>query len=238
MKERSGKTAIAIRHVHFEDLGSFEPLLQAAGYEVAYVEAGSDQIERIDPAEPDILVVLGGPIGAYDERLYPFVLDELLLVERRLLLGLPVLGICLGAQIMARALGARVYAGAQKEIGWSALTLSEAGRYSCIRHLEDARVLHWHGDTFDLPEGAMHLASTPMCRNQAFSWGASALALQFHVEVQPWRIERWLIGHACEIAQTVGLTALHLRTETRMHGPALGSAAEKVFNDWLFNVNA
>jgi putative intracellular protease/amidase len=113
------KIALAIRHVHFEDLGSLEAVLAEQGYGVAYAEAGLDNIAALDPLEPDLLVVLGGPIGAYEEASYPFVLDEVTLLEKRLAADLPTLGVCLGSQLMARALGARVYPASRKEIGCS-----------------------------------------------------------------------------------------------------------------------
>lgn len=111
------KTAVVIRHVPFEDLGTFEGVLAGRGYTVAYREAGVDDLAAIDPTEPDLLIVLGGPIGAYEEAEYPFVMDEVRLLERRLAVDRPTLGICLGAQMMARALGARVYPGGRQEIG-------------------------------------------------------------------------------------------------------------------------
>ena len=106
--------------------------------------------------------MLGGPIGAYEEALYPFLTDELRLIEACLHNNVPVMGICLGAQLLARALGARVYPGSAREIGIAPVTLTDPGRVSCLRHLEAAghQVLHWHGDTFDLPAGATRLAST------------------------------------------------------------------------------
>ena len=151
-------------------------------------------------AAADLLVVLGGPIGAYEEELYPFLADELRVIERRLAAGRPVLGICLGSQLMARALGARVYPGTGKEIGWAPLQLTAAGRDSCLAPLGGgAPVLHWHGDTFDLPKGASLLASTPRYKNQAFAWQRHGLALQCHIEATAAGLERWYIGHACEI---------------------------------------
>jgi len=131
----------------------------------------------------DLVVVLGGPIGAYEQEDYPFIADEIAILRARVAANRPTLAICLGAQILAQALGARVYAGT-KEIGWAPLKLTEAGQRSVLRDIgRDATpVLHWHGDTFDLPDGADRLASTPECANQAFSLGAT-LAVQFHPEV-------------------------------------------------------
>lgn len=151
------KTAIAIRHVHFEDLGSLEPLLLSAGYRVQYADSGVDRISTIDPITPDLVVVLGGPIGAYQEDSYPVLLDEVSLLTRRLDAQRPTIGICLGAQLMARALGARVYPWGKKEIGWAPVTLSSAARESALRYLgdSDTAVLHWHSDTFDLPKDSI-----------------------------------------------------------------------------------
>jgi GMP synthase (glutamine-hydrolysing) len=229
------KTAIAVRHVPFEDLGTLETVLAAHGYAVAYREAGLYDLGSIDPVGPDLLVVLGGPIGAYEEDAYPFVLDEVRLLERRLQADLPTLGICLGAQMMARALGAKVYPGQGKEIGWSPLRLTEAGQRSCLRFVsaEKTPVLHWHGDTFDLPDGATRLASTETYENQAFAWGRRALALQFHTEVRAGDLERWFIGHACEIAGTAGVTVADLRRDTARWGPVLEAHGPQAFDAWL-----
>ena len=119
-----GKTAVAIRHVHFEDLGAFDDVLCGHGYDVRYCDAGIDDIGEVDPLAPDLIIVLGGPIGAYEELAYPFLGQELALLEGRLTAARPTLGICLGAQLIARALGARVYPAPAKEIGWGELQLS------------------------------------------------------------------------------------------------------------------
>ena len=226
---------LAIRHVDFEHLGTFEATLARRGYAVRYVDAATDDIAALDALAPHLLVVLGGPIGAYEEALYPFLLDELRLIERRLAAGMPILGICLGCQLIARALGARVYPGKAKEIGWSPIALTDAGRASPLAHLAgcDHRVLHWHGDTFDLPDGAELLASTPVTAHQAFRRGTNTLALQFHVEIEPDQIERWLVGHACEIAGVGGLDVKALRADTVRFGPPLAACATKLLDEWL-----
>jgi GMP synthase (glutamine-hydrolysing) len=229
---------VAIRHVAFEDLGSFAPVCAARGLDVRYIEAGLDDLESIDPLAPDLLVVLGGPIGANDDSDYPFLARELSLLEQRLSAGLPTLGVCLGAQLMARALGARVYPAPAKEIGYAPITLTEAGRHSSLSHLapQKTAVLHWHGDTFDLPKRAVLLASTEVCANQAFAWGAAALGLQFHAEATAANLERWFIGHSCELAGVPGASVGALRDQARRLGPALEEHGPAFFADWLDTV--
>jgi GMP synthase (glutamine-hydrolysing) len=184
------KTVAAIRHVHFEDLGALESVLSGAGYEIRYHEAGIDDLQSPQLANCELLAVLGGPIGVYEEEKYPFIKDEITVIEKRLNFGRPAIGICLGAQLFARALGFRVYAGPGKEIGWAPITLTSAGKHSPLRFLEGVPVLHWHGDTFDLPDGAELLASTSLYRNQAFRYGKSVLAFQFHPEASTKNFER------------------------------------------------
>ena len=221
------RTVIALRHVMFEDLGLFEDVLRGAGFGVEYREAGEGLIDELDP---DLLVVLGGPIGVYEGGKYPFITDELRLLERRLAKGKPALGICLGAQLMAKALGARVYHGGRKEIGWKEMELTPAGEHSPLRHL--GTVLHWHGDTFDLPAGATLLASTDLYERQAFSYGSNALAVQFHPEVETRKIERWLVGHAAELA-AAGLDVNELRADSQTFGPRLETDGRQFFAEWL-----
>jgi len=230
--------AIAIRHVAFEDLGSFAALLQRRGWSFDYRDATVDDLGASELDAADLLVVLGGPIGAYEEEAYPFLAGELRLIERRLGAGRPVLGICLGAQLMARALGARVYPGDGKELGWSPLQLSDAGRRSCLAPLEGTAVLHWHGDTFELPERALHLAATPRYYNQAFAFGRHGLALQFHPEVTAPGLERWYVGHALEIAGLLHTTVAGLRLAGQRNAPLLAPRAALCFERWLGSIAA
>jgi GMP synthase (glutamine-hydrolysing) len=230
------KRAVAIRHVSFEDLGNFGPVLAAHGFDIRYVDCGIDDIAAVDPCNPDLLIVLGGPIGAYEDEFFPFIKDEIRLLEQRLEARRPTLGICLGAQLIARTLGARVYPGPQKEIGWSRLTMTTPGTKSPLRHLS-APVLHWHGDTFDLPREATLLASTEKCVNQAFSWGDNILALQFHPEVIGRNIEQWFIGHACEISATDGVSVPVLRRDTLQFAAGLELQAGRCLADWLDTID-
>jgi GMP synthase (glutamine-hydrolysing) len=226
------KTAAVIRHVPFEDLGTIAEPLMRAGYDYTYSDIGHALPLR-DPAVTDLLIVLGGPIGVYEDDKYPFLRDEIALLTTRLNEGKPTLGICLGAQLIACALGAKVYPSGIKEIGWGPVDLTEAAAATPLRHLANTAVLHWHGDTFDLPPGAVHLASTPNCRNQAFCIGPNILGLQFHPEVNPSAgIEAWLVGHAAELTGA-GLDPRALRSGGKATGISLPAKARDLFAEWL-----
>ncbi len=228
----SPRRCLALRHLAFEDLGVFESELQHWGFAVEYRQAGVEPLSASDWQDADLVVVLGGPIGAYELERYPWLADQIEQLRLRLQAHKPVLGICLGAQLMAAALGARVYAGQQKEIGWAGLTLNMAGHASALRHLAAVQVLHWHGDTFDVPAQATLLASTDITPHQAFSVGAHALALQFHPEVDATGIEAWLIGHTLELAQA-GCDLAALRQSSRQHGAPAAIAGRTMLREWL-----
>jgi len=228
------REVLAVRHVHFEDLGSFERVLGERGRLVRYLDVGFARIGALNPLSASLMVVLGGPINAADDARYPTLATLAALIEKRIDAGLPTLGICLGAQLIARVLGARIRSMAAAEIGWTPLTLTDAGRASPLRHLDGAMtsMLHWHGDTFDLPAGATRLASTSQCENQAFAWGSHVLGLQCHPEVRTDRFEPWLIGHAAELGQA-GIDINALRAATAQHAPCLEQQASRMFGEWL-----
>jgi GMP synthase (glutamine-hydrolysing) len=223
------KTLLAIRHVTFESLGAFEAPLTEAGYAIHYCDIGVDDLPA---AKPDMLAMLGGPIGVSENNIYPFLNDEIQLIAACLAVRMPVLGLCLGAQLMARALGACVHPGRAKEIGWKPLILTAEGQ-SLLAPLKDHPVLHWHADTFDLPAGAINLARTNICDHQAFSIGRHGLAFQCHPEADGEGFERWLIGHACEIAITPGVTVPELRADTIRYAAATANAGRTVLKNWL-----
>ncbi|HEY1506298.1 MAG TPA: glutamine amidotransferase [Stellaceae bacterium] len=225
-------TIIAIRHLVFEDLGSFEGVLKARGHDIRYIDAVTDDLAALPHDAPAPLFVLGGPIGAYEEALYPFLRDELRFIEKRFAAKLPIFGICLGAQLMARALGARVYPAKAKELGWAPISLADAGQRSVLAPLGSGPVLHWHGDTFDLPHSATRLASTAICENQAFSLGTHALALQFHVEAEAKGLERWYVGHTMELAaEKIAVPTLRIQTQER--APAAAARGNACLTAWL-----
>jgi len=222
---------VAIQHLAFEDLGSFEAVFQDRGMDVTHLQAGVDDVGQA-LREADIAVVLGGPIGVYETEAYPFLVAEVAALRQRMQARWPTLGICLGSQLMAQALGGRVYPGPQKEIGWGELMLSEAGQASPLRHLRGTSVLHWHGDTFDLPPEAELLASSPLYPHQAFRIGPTLLALQCHPEAQARTFERWLIGHAAELA-AARLDVPTLRAQAQRLAPHLERAGQAMLAQWL-----
>ena len=230
------RKALVITHIAFEDLGSLAPALQAAGFAVELIDACTADFGRFDPLAADLLVVLGGPIGVYETEQYPFLVEELALIRARLREKRATLGICLGAQLLAAAAGARVHPGSQgKEIGWFPIHAApSSARFPAFAALLEPglRLLHWHGDTFDLPDGADHLASSAAYPNQAFAIGRHALGLQFHAEVTAATLERWYVGHACELAQAA-IDVRELRVQSRQFGAALERAAGVFWKECL-----
>lgn len=176
--------AHVLQHVPFEGLGSIGDWLNAEGYETTSTRFfESSVLPHVD--DVDLLIAMGGPMSVNDEAMLPWLVAEKAFVRDAIRAGTPVLGICLGAQLIASALGARVYANPQKEIGWLPIQAVEAPRDGAFRFPPSIDVFHWHGETFDLPSGAIALASSPACRNQAFQIGRSVIGLQFHLETTP-----------------------------------------------------
>lgn len=183
------------QHVAFEDPAYIETWCKENRHQTSFTkwfESGS-----LPPiADIDWLVIMGGPMGVYDNEQYPWLDAEKNFIQQCINEGKIVIGICLGAQLIAAALGASVYPNNQKEIGWFPLELTEDGKQSYwFKGLpETFTVLHWHGDTFDLPAGARLLAQTSVCRNQAFSYQHNVLGLQFHFESTEKSLQQ-MIGH-------------------------------------------
>ncbi|ANF81599.1 GMP synthase [Acinetobacter sp. NCu2D-2] len=224
------ETIYAIQHLAFEDLGAWEDVLYSLGYRVRYFEAGIDDLTKALQYK-GLTIILGGPIGVYETNDYPFLQEEVDLLKVRLQQNLPTLGICLGAQLIATALGAKVYAGKTKEIGWSKLAITPVTNNS-LAALENTEVLHWHGDTFDLPESAELLASSELYPHQAFRVGYNILALQFHAEVAGDSLEKWLIGHTCELRKA-DIDIPQLRENNQKYAGQLEQTSSQVLKHFI-----
>jgi GMP synthase-like glutamine amidotransferase len=172
-----------LQHVPFEGLGSIEAWLSHRGARVSYTRFfESAQLPPL--ADIDFVIVLGGPMSVNDERQLSWLRDEKHFIAEAIASNKVVLGICLGAQLIASALGARVYPGPEKEIGWFPV-FAEPVVSGTFVFPEYTEVFHWHGETFDLPSAAICLATSNACRNQAFQIGERVIGLQFHLETTP-----------------------------------------------------
>ena len=170
-----------LQHVPFEGLGSIAPWLAAKGYEVTCTRF-FESADLPDVGAIDLLVIMGGPMSVNDEDAFPWLVAEKRFVREFISAGKPVLGICLGAQMIASALGSPVFANPVKEIGWFPVQSVADGDDKLFRFPPVETVFHWHGETFDLPPAAVRLAKSEACENQAYQIGNSVIGLQFHLE--------------------------------------------------------
>jgi GMP synthase (glutamine-hydrolysing) len=171
------------QHVSFEGLGSIEPWAKEMAYEIT-----STRLFAKDPFpnlhDIDWLIVMGGPMGIYEEDKYPWLSAEKNYIEQAVVQGKIILGICLGAQLIADVLGAKIYPNKYKEIGWFPIQkIQETAETRLADFLPvEIDAFHWHGDTFDIPTGAIHIAKSAACENQGFIYDDHVVALQFHLE--------------------------------------------------------
>lgn len=229
---------LVCQHVPFEILGTLDPLFRQAGFRIRYVNFG-----RHPHFQPNLdgyrgLVILGGPMSVDQVEEHPHLATEVRLIEAAIGRGLPVLGICLGAQLIAKTLGARVCANMEKEIGWYDVSVTEAGRRDRLFHhaRETERIFQWHGDTFDVPSGAVRLARSTACENQAFRYGENVYGLQFHLEVNEPLIERWLRvpQHRRELEELKGrIDPEAIRAETPRSIGRSRALSDRVFGEFI-----
>jgi GMP synthase-like glutamine amidotransferase len=218
---------LAFRHVPFEGLGLLAPVLEAHGVTIEYVDAWR-RTAVVPPPDPyAALIFLGGPMSVNDDL--PYLRREMEIVREAVARRQPVLGICLGAQLIAKALGAEVYKDIQKEIGWFPLHFGPAAAGDPVfAGLDSETVFHWHGETFDLPPGAELLASSDLCRNQAFRVGSHVYGMQFHLEVTPEMVADW-----CRQDENCGdVRELRSPIDPRENSTRLAVLAELIFGRW------
>lgn len=225
--------ALIIRHAPEEDVAGFGDPLATAGYRLERIDISDPAFPMRDLNAPDLLILMGGAMGVYEQDRHPWISGALQRLARRLDADRPTLGICLGAQMMAAALGAHVYPGPVREIGFHPVDIRPDARTGPLRHLVDVPVLHWHGDSFTLPEGTELLASSPLYAHQAFRRGSNLLALQFHAEMgEDERYRRW-IDKWPEAVRASGKTADDLRAEQERYGARAVAAGRAMLAQWL-----
>ncbi|MDP2604438.1 MAG: gamma-glutamyl-gamma-aminobutyrate hydrolase family protein [Deltaproteobacteria bacterium] len=232
------KKLLVLQHVAHELLGTLNPLLKRNGFRIRYVN-----LARHPEAQPSLdgyhgLVVLGGPMSVNDTRQHPRLMTELHLIEGAMRRNLPVLGICLGAQLIARTLGAPVYPNGEKEIGWYDVTpTKDAEEDPLLAEFQGTeKIFQWHGETFDLPKTSAHLAFSSLCANQAFRFGRNIYGLQFHLEVDEPMIERWLrvVENRWEITSLGGkIDPAAIRRDTPLHLAHLQQLGNQVFGEFI-----
>jgi len=233
------KRLLVFQHVPHEILGTFNPQLKDAGFRIRYVNFGRTPDAKPNIEKYDGLIILGGPMCVDQMDSHPHLQTEIDCIKLAMEQQMPVLGICLGAQLIATALGATVRRNPVKEIGWYDVTPTEAGTkdplFSCFNGTE--KIFQWHGDTFDIPHGAVHLATSPDCPNQAFRYGERTYGLQFHLEVDEPLIQRWLKTpvHIRELNELDGkhFHPEHIVAETQQHIDNTADLGARLFGEYI-----
>jgi GMP synthase (glutamine-hydrolysing) len=229
---------LVFQHVPFEPLGTLDPLLKNAGFRIRYVNFARDSNQAPSLDGYSALIVLGGPMNVDQIEDYPNLATEVSLIQRALDRRISVLGICLGAQLLARALGSSVLPSRAREIGWHDVDLTAEGNDDPVLSAFNSRqqVFQWHEDAMELPDGAVHLASSDACEVQAFRYGESAYGFQFHLEVDHSLIDRWLdrAGHQAvpeEMSGTIDLSQIRNRTHDSIK--PLMKLSDRTFSRWI-----
>ena len=228
------KPAFILRNVSHESAGSLESYLADAGVECRYFDLFWETPRQLPLQDAAALVVMGGPMGVDDVEQYPFLDAEVKWIQEAVERQLPTLGICLGSQLLAKAMGARVYPNRVKEIGWYSLKmLPETARDRLFTDCQRTEtVFQWHGDTFDLPLDAVHLAQSTRCKHQAFRVGPSAWGLQFHIEMTPDMVDSWLSEplNCGEVAQLDYIDPAAIRAATSSEFPKMQQLGRRVLS--------
>lgn len=225
---------LAIKNISVEGPGTLGVFLKQKGHKITYVDLAKGDKLPASPEGYSLILFMGGPMNVYDEDKHPFLRDELKFIEKCLMAGVKMVGLCLGAQMFARALGAKVKKNRKKEIGWYDLRLTDDGVNDPLFKGLPAKfsVFQWHGDTFDIPAGAKHLACSELCPNQAFIY-RTALGLQFHLEIDGEKdVKEWSKLYIEELKQERGEKGMELiMAETRRGKPLLQPLAQKFYDN-------
>lgn len=176
-----------LQHVPFEGLGSIENWINDRAHHLTYTRFYEDHCQLPNLSQFDWLIVMGGPMGVDDDEQFPWLKEEKKIIEEAISANKVVLGICLGSQLIANVLGCKIFSNKHKEIGWFDVELTPEGKQHFLfdEAPERFKVFHWHGDTYNLPEGTTHLALSAACPSQAFSYSDTVVGLQFHLEITP-----------------------------------------------------
>lgn len=229
---------LVFQHVPYEPLGTLDPLLKESGFRIRYVNFGRDPHQRPSLDKYEALIVLGGPMNAHQIDTYPNLATEVNVIREAVDSGMSVLGICLGAQLLAKALGGRVARNEDREIGWCEVELTEAGCSDPVisSFAATQSVFQWHEDGIGLPDGAVHLATSPASPVQAFRYGEHAYGFQFHLEVDASLVERWLTvpDNQPMLAEEAGrVDPQRIREQTSRRIGALQELSRATFSRWI-----
>jgi GMP synthase (glutamine-hydrolysing) len=231
------KKALIIRHVPYEGVAGYREPIEAAGYDIDRIDVTDPAFSTLDLRAHDLLIMMGGPMGVYEQDRYPWIGCQLRRLAQRLEADLPTLGVCFGAQMIAAAMGAHVYEGPVKEVGFHPVTVHDHALGGPLRHLVDVPILHWHGDTFTLPENVELLASSHVYDHQAFRRGNNLLAVQFHAEMgQDERFNAWIEEWPESVIEAGGNEA-DLRAAHDKHGPPAVAAGQAMIAEWIDALN-
>jgi GMP synthase (glutamine-hydrolysing) len=226
-------SVLVLQHIGCETLGTIADALDTQGVSVQYIRAFDGESVPKELGAAAGLIVMGGPQSVYEQNKFPYLRDELRLIENTLRQEKPILGVCLGSQLLASALGAEVKSGPQKEIGWFNVSLTgDAGRDALFAGVPSSFMgFHWHGDVFDLPTGAVALASSAPTPHQAYRHGRNAYGLLFHMEVTAAQIEEMVATFGDEL-HAAGVDAREILAGADKYLPALQQTGRTVYNKW------
>ncbi len=229
---------IVFQHVPYEPLGTLDPLLKEAGFRIRYVNFGRDPGSRPSLDGYEALIILGGPMNSDQIETYPNLIAEVEIIREAVDRGISVLGICLGAQLLAKALGGSVVKNKTREIGWNDVELTAAGASDPVLSTfqNRQRVFQWHEDGIELPPGTHHLAASKHSRVQAFRHGEQTYGFQFHLEVTESLIDRWLTvpANQATLKDEAGrIKPDHIRQESSASIAALEALSRETFSRWI-----